>query len=101
MTAEFVVKSFEYRFTMQTPRFSPESAAEVKERLTAAVDALLKQRWYRSTATISPCHSDTLTVDYCVTAYTRDRKAVEEAVTDLHETACIRAIPEYSFREEL
>ena len=101
MSAEFAIKSFEYRFTMQTPRFSPDDAAEVKERLTAAVDALLKQRWYRSTATVSPHHGDTLTVNYCVTAYTRDRKTVEEAVTDLHETACIRAIPEYSFREEL
>lgn len=98
MPAEFTIK---YRFTMQTPRFSPESAAEVKERLTIAVDALLKQRWYRSKATVSPHHSDTLIVDYCLNSYTRDRKSVEEAVTDLHETACIRAIPEYSFCEEL
>jgi hypothetical protein len=101
MSAEFAIRSFEYRFTMQTPRFSPEDAVEVKERLTSAVDALLKQRWYRSKATVSPHHEDTLIVDYYLTAYTRDRKSVEEAVIDLHETACIRAIPEYLFREEL
>ena len=101
MSAEFAIRSFEYRFTMRTPRFLPEDAAEIKERLTAAVDVLLKQRWYRSKATVFPHHSDTLIVDYCVTAYTRDRKSVEEAVTDLHETACIRAIPKYSFHEEL
>jgi hypothetical protein len=82
---------------MQTPRFSPDDAAKVKERLTVVIDALLKQRWYRSKATVSPHHEDTLVVDYCVTAYTRDRKSIEEAVTDMHETACIRAIPEYSF----
>lgn len=101
MTAEFAMRSFEYRFTMQTPRISPGNAAEVKERLAVVIDALLKQRWYRSKATVSPHHEDTLIVDYYLTAYTRDRKSVEEAVTDLHETACIRAIPEYSFREEL
>ena len=97
MPAEFAIKSFEYRFTMQTPRFSPDDAAKVKERLTVVIDALLKQRWYRSKATVSPHHEDTLVVDYCVTAYTRDRESVEEAVTDMHETACARAIPEYSF----
>lgn len=101
MSAEFAIRSFEYRFTMETLPFSPESAVEVKERFTAVVDALLKQRWYRSKATVSPHHGDTLIVDYCVTAYTRDRKSVHEAVIDLHETACIRAIPEYSFLEEL
>ena len=101
MSAKFVVRSFEYRFTMQTPRILPEDAVEVKERLTAVVDALLKQRWYRSKATVSPHHSNMLIVDYCVTVYTRDRKSVHEAVIDLHETACIRAIPEYSFLEEL
>ena len=97
MSAEFAIKSFEYRFTMQTPRLLPERALEAQERMTATLDALLKQRWYRSKATVSLHHEDTLVVDYCVTAYTRDRKSIEEAVTDMHETACIRAIPEYSF----
>lgn len=96
MPAEFIQNPFEYKFTMTTPRFQPEQMAEIQARFASTVDALLRQRWYRSSASISP-HGDTLTVDYRVTAYTRDQKSVEDAVTDLHETASARSIPEYSF----